>query len=146
MKLPKTVFKPAFAITRASHLVSAVTDLPAARAFYVDTLGLIVSNEDRNTLYLRGIEEACHHSLVLKAGPKPVCERIGMRTLTEEDLDLAQQHFAAAGLPTAWVEVSFQGRTLHTTDAVGTPLELCAQMTTRPRRIMDFDAHHGVCP
>jgi len=146
MNLPKPVFKPAFSITRASHLVSVVTDIPAARAFYVDTLGLIVSDEDRDTLYLRGIEEACHHSLVLKAGPRPVCERIGLRVLTEEDLDLAQRHFAAAGLPTRWAAVPFQGRTLHTADVVGTPLELCAQMTTKPRRIMDFDAHHGASP
>ena len=146
MILPQTVFKPPFSITRASHLVLAVIDLAASRAFYVDTLGLIVSDEDRDTLYLRGIEEACHHSLVLKTGRQPVCEQIGLRALTEEDLDLAQRHFAAAGLPTQWVEVPFQGRTLHTTDVVGTPLELCAQMQTRPRRIMDFDAHHGVCP
>lgn len=144
--LPKTVFKPPFAITRASHLVSVVTDLPASRAFYVDTLGLIVSDEDRDTLYLRGIEEGCHHSLVLKTGPAPVCERVGMRVLTEEDLDRAERHFAAAGLPTQWVEAPFQGRTLHTIDINRTPLELCAQMSTMPRRIMDFDAHHGACP
>ncbi|MPZ55164.1 MAG: 3,4-dihydroxyphenylacetate 2,3-dioxygenase [Rhizobiales bacterium] len=146
MSIPKTVFRPQFAITRASHLVSVVADIQASRAFYVDTLGLIVSDEDRNTLYLRGIEEACHHSLVLKAGPAPVCERVGMRVLTEEDLDLAQRHFAAAGLPTQWADVPFQGRTLHTVDIVGTPLELCAQMATKPRRIMDFDLHHGACP
>jgi catechol 2,3-dioxygenase len=146
MGLPKTVFKPPFAITRASHLVSVVTDLARSRAFYVDTLGLIVSDEDRSTLYLRGIEEACHHSLVLKAGPAAVCERVGMRVQTEEDLDLAQRHFAAAGLPAQWVDVPFQGRTLHTTDNVGTPLELCAQMKSEPRRIMDFDTHHGACP
>jgi catechol 2,3-dioxygenase len=146
MPLPNTVFRPQFAITRASHLVSVVTDLAASRAFYVDTIGLIVSDEDRRTLYLRGIEEGCHHSLVLKEGPRPVCERVGMRVMTEEDLDLAQRYFAAAGLPTQWVEVPFQGRTLRTFDAVGTPLELCAQMQTEPRRIMDFDLHHGAFP
>jgi catechol 2,3-dioxygenase len=146
MTLPKTVFRPPFAVTRASHLVSVVTDLPASRAFYADTLGMIVSDEDRNTLYLRGIEEGCHHSLVLKAGPAPVCERVGMRVMTEEDLDLAQQYFQRMGLPAQWVEVPFQGRTLHTTDVNGTPLELCAQMKTEPRRIMDFDAHRGACP
>ena len=69
-----------------------------------------------------------------------------MRVLTEEDLDLAQSHFASCGLPTKWVEVPFQGRTLHTTDVVGTPLELCATMQTEPRRIMHFEAFHGACP
>jgi len=42
--------------------------------------------------------------------------------------------------------VPFQGRTLHTADVVGTPLELCATMTTQPRRIMDFEVFHGACP
>jgi catechol 2,3-dioxygenase len=146
MSLPKTVFRPPFFITRASHLVLRVADLAASRAFYVDTLGMIVSDEDRSTLYLRGIEEACHHSLVLKRGSEPLCERVGMRVQTEDDLDLAQQHFAKAGLATQWVEAPFQGRTLHTADTNGTPLELCAQMKTEPRRIMDFEAHHGACP
>ena len=53
-----------------------VKDLGASRAFYVDMLGFIISDEDADTLYLRGLEEACHHSLVLKkATEAPRCER-----------------------------------------------------------------------
>jgi catechol 2,3-dioxygenase len=146
MSIPSPVFRPRFAVTRASHAVLTVRDLKRSRAFYVDTLGLVVSDEDASALYLRGLEEGCHHSLVLKPGDTPTCERVGMRVLTEEDLDLAQSHFASCGLPTKWVEVPFQSRTLHTTDVVGTPLELCATMQTEPRRIMHFEAFHGACP
>ena len=71
MTLPKTVFRPGFAITRASHVVFEVSDLARSRAFYVDTLGFVVSDEDSNTLYLRGPEEGCHHSLVLKSATRP---------------------------------------------------------------------------
>ena len=145
MQLPKPVYKPPFNITRASHLVSRVRDLQASRAFYCDLLGLVISDETADTLWLRGLEEACHHSLVLKQG-EPAVERIGMRVLTEEDLDLVAAHFAAAGFPTAWVEVPHQNRTLHTTDPAGTPLEFCATMETarttlRPRRT----SYHGAC-
>jgi len=42
--------------------------------------------------------------------------------------------------------VPFQGRTLHTADVAGTPLEICATMATKPRRIMDFELFHGACP
>jgi catechol 2,3-dioxygenase len=66
--------------------------------------------------------------------------------LTEDDLDLAQAHFKSRGLPTRWVDVPFQGRSLHTLDVAGTPLEICATMTTKPRRIMDFELFHGACP
>ena len=69
-----------------------------------------------------------------------------MRVLTEDDLVSAQAHFASVGLPTAWVEIPHQGRTLHTTDPVGTPLELCATMARKPRLIMNFDLQHGACP
>lgn len=146
MSLPETIFDPAFRITRASHAVWRVRDLAASRAFYVDTLGMLVSDEDRSTLYLRGIEEACHHSLVLKAGPEPACERLGLRVLTEGDLDRAAAHVEAAGLPALWVETPFQRRTLHVLDPVGTPLEICASMDVMPRAILDFERYRGACP
>ncbi len=144
MELPKPVYKPPFLITRASHAVVRVRDLEASRAFYCDLLGMVVSDADTATLWLRGLEEACHHSLVLKLG-EPAVERVGMRVLTEEDLDLLQAHFAAAGFPTDWVEVAYQGRTLHTTDPAGTPLEFCATMQTRERLFSCIDRYHGAC-
>lgn len=142
--LPTPVYKPAFNITRASHLVHRVSDLGLARALYVDLLGLIVSDEDQQTLWLRGLEEGCHHSLVLKLGD-PSCERVGMRVLTDEDLDLVADHFAKAGFPTAWVEVPHQGRTLHTSDPAGTPLEFCSVMETRPRLFHHLELYRGAC-
>ena len=142
--LPAPVFKPPFNITRASHVVHRVRDLAASRAFYVDLIGLVVSDEEDGTVWLRGLEEGCHHSLVLKAGPA-AAERAGFRVQTEEDLDGAQHHFAAAGFPTKWKEVPHQGRTLHTCDPAGTPLEFCATMPTRPRLFHHVEAHKGAC-
>jgi len=123
VKLPVPVYKPSFVVTRASHVVNRVKDLAASKNFYVDLLGLAVSDETKDTLWLRGMEEGCHHSLVLKVG-EPACERVGMRVLTEEDVDLAHAHFRDAGFPVAWVDIPHQGRTLHTTDPAGTPLDL----------------------
>jgi len=64
--LPQTNFNPPFNITRASHLAFTARDLAASRDFYIEVLGLIVSDEDANTIWLRGVEERCHHSLTLK--------------------------------------------------------------------------------
>jgi len=144
MQLPTPVYKPAFNVTRASHLVSRVSDIEASRDFYCGTLGLVVSDEDADTLWLRGLEEGCHHSLVLKKGEASV-ERVGMRVLTEDDLDLLEAHFRTAGFPTAWVEVAYQGRTLQTTDPAGTPLEFCTTMDTRPRLFANAEHYHGAC-
>ena len=66
MAIPKPNYNPPFNITRASHSVLHVKDLAKSRAFYVDLIGLIVSDEDKDTIYLRGVAEVCHHSLVLK--------------------------------------------------------------------------------
>lgn len=72
--LPQTNFDPAFTITRASHVVLSVTDLAKSRDFYRDVVGLVVTAETDDTVYLRGIEEAAHHSLVLRG------ERVPRRT------------------------------------------------------------------
>src|ERR1700758_276119 len=91
--IPKPNFNPPFNITRARHSVLHVKDLAKSRAFYVDLSGLIVSDEDKDAIYLRGVAEACHHSLVLKRASEPQSERIGMRCFTEEDLEKAKRYF-----------------------------------------------------
>lgn len=142
MKLPEMVYKPPFAVTRASHVAIRVRDLQASRAFYVDLLGFVISDENRDTIWLRGLEEGCHHSLVLRQGD-PACEHFGMRVLTEEDLELAKTHFSSAGLPTRWVEVEHQGKTFQTVDPAGTKLEFCATMETRPRLFHHVEVYRG---
>lgn len=146
MAIPKTIFKPAFDVTRASHVVLTVTDLAASRNFYVDVLGFVISDEDDRTIYLRGLEEACHHSLVLAEGPKAEVQCIGFRVQTEEDLDLAAAYVDKAGLSYAWTTPPHQGRTLRFRDVSGVPIEFCATMETRPRLILQLSKFHGACP
>jgi catechol 2,3-dioxygenase len=145
MSLPPTNLDPTFRITRASHVVLTVRDLAASKRFYSEVIGLIPTAEDADALYFRGIEEACHHSLVLREGASPACARIGMRMLTEADLEKGKAFFDARGCAAAWVEVPHQGRTLHVTDPAGTPLEFCASMPVMPRMITAFSAHRGGC-
>lgn len=146
IQIPAPLFRPPFAVTRMSHVVLQVRDLAASRAFYVDTLGFIVSDATADALYLRGIEEACHHSLVLRRSDTAACRNIGMRVQTEEDLDEAAAWFAKAGIATQWAEEPHQHRSLQLHDHAGMPFEFCASMETRPRMIMAFEAHHGPCP
>jgi catechol 2,3-dioxygenase len=146
VSIPKPNYNPPFNITRASHVVLDVTDLAKSRAFYVDLIGFIVSAEDKNAIYLRGVAEASHHSLVLRCADAPRCERVGMRCFSEEDLEKAKFYFEKAGLPAQWVERPHQDRTLHVNDALGAPLEFCATMARQPRLIVSFERHHGAVP
>ncbi len=146
MDLPDLVMKPPFNVTRSSHVVLTVQDLAASRAFYEEVIGLILTASEDDTLYFRGLEEACHHSLVLRrAGGGPTCQRIGMRMFTEDDLEQAFEVFAQAGLDPSWADVPHQGKTLHVTDPVGVPLEFCARMPVVPRQITRFERHRGGC-
>jgi catechol 2,3-dioxygenase len=142
--LPPVDLRPPFNISRFSHVRLTVDDLTKSRDFYTRILGLVVSDEDESACYLRGLAEACHHSVVLEHGSDAgTSRRVGFRVLFEEDLDAAHDWFTGRGLPAKFVDEPYQGRTLHVSDPAGTPLELCATMQTRPRLHIDFEHHRG---
>jgi catechol 2,3-dioxygenase len=138
---------PPFNVTRASHAVLTARDLDATQSFYCDVLGLILTRRDPDALYLRGLEERSHHSLVFrKSNEPPVCERIGLRVFTEDDLDRAADYFGKAGFLATFVERPYQGRTLHVDDSIGTPLEFCAVMDDLPTNLQRFELYKGASP
>ena len=144
MNLPEKNLDTPFNITRSSHVVLTVNDLEKSRLFYTEVVGLVVTEETGGTLYLRGVEEACHHSLVLKLSKDaPRCERIGMRVLRDRDLEPLKAFFDGQGLKTAWADVPHQGKTLQVSDISGVPLEFCASMTVVPRPLTQFHLHKG---
>jgi len=144
MSVPQRVLEPPFNITRASHVVLDVRDLSESRRFYTEVVGLVVTLETEAALYLRGVEEACHHSLVLRRSSGPaVCQRVGLRVLTERDLEKAHTEFSRRHCAVGWADIPYQGRTLHVTDPFGFRLELCAHMPVEPRHITRFQSQRG---
>jgi catechol 2,3-dioxygenase len=147
MPLPAVVTKPPFDVTRISHVVLTTRSLDAARRFYVDVLGFVASDQDGDALYLRGLEEGVHHSLVfVRSDAEPCCRAIGFRVLTEDDLDAAKEWCDCAHVPNRWIEAPHQGRTLRFADGSGSLIELCATMQTAPRLMQSFDRFHGGSP
>jgi len=146
MPVPQPNHAPAFTILRCSHAVLGVTDLGASRAFYEETLGLKLEDATADTLWLRGMEERGHHSLVLKRSAEPACERMAFKLASELDLDKAAGFFRLQGLPAAFVEVAHQGRTLQVTDPFGMPLEFFFAMEQRDRILQKYQHYRGVQP
>ena len=105
-------FHPPFNVVRVAYVHTHVTDLALAKAFWVDALGFVVTEEADDTLYLRGLEERNHHSVVLRKGPQPDVSAIGFKVFSEEDLDRASRFCAARGLSHQFVERPAQERTL----------------------------------
>ena len=143
MSLPQTPAVSPFRVTRLSHVVLNVTDVSRSRAFYEDLIGLVVTEADDDVAYLRGTEEAAHHSLVLRRADAASAERIGFRVASEDDLDAAKDHYDERGLPAAFVDVPRQSRTLQVNDVIGTPLEYCVQMPLQRRAVLDNHLHKG---
>ena len=143
MPLRAPVFNPPFNIVRASHVELGVSDLAKSRAFYVDCLGYIVSDEDKDALYLRGVEERNHHSVVLRKSDTIAALGIGFKVGSEEDLDKAAAWLEQRKLKVTWPNLPFQGRTLRFHDPVGMPVDLYFRMDRVASMLQTYAAYQG---
>lgn len=135
-----------FNIIRCARAILHVTDLDASRKFYVDALGFIETEVDEGHIYLRGLEEHSHHSLVLKKADKPAVEALGYKVYSDSDLEALALFFEKEGYSTTWVEKGQQralGRALRVQDLSGLPLEFFAEMETAERLLQRYDLYKG---
>jgi len=137
---------PEFNTVRLSHIELGVKDLEASKAFYVDTLGYILTEQTDNALYLRCLEERNHHSYILLKSTEQNVKRLAFKVFSEDDLDKAEAMFKAKGLATAWVEKYAQGRTLHTQDPFGMPLEFYFKIDKVASKLQKYDEYKGMHP
>ena len=146
MPVPAFNLYPPFNIVRVSHTELVVSDLAASRAFYVDTLGLQVTDEDSRQICLRAMEERGHHCLVLTKGDAPCCSYLAFRVYSEDDVDKAAAYFSDKGMAIEWVERPFQERTLRVLDPHGIPLEFYFEMERLPTIHQQYARYTGVKP
>ncbi|NIZ60301.1 3,4-dihydroxyphenylacetate 2,3-dioxygenase [Sedimentitalea sp. CY04] len=146
MPIPAPNLYPPFNIVRLSHVEYCVTDLAASRAFYVDTLGLQVTHEDDQRIYLRAMEERGHHCIVLVQSDKAEVGVLGFKLYDEPDLDKATAFFASRDLPVDWVDRPHMGRCLRTRDPWGIPLEFYVKMERLVPIHQKYKLYNGVKP
>jgi catechol 2,3-dioxygenase len=146
MPVPAPVLYPPFNVVRLSHVELAVTNLAASRAFYADALGLQITHEDTNAIYLRAMEERGHHCVILRKSDAAAVNVLGFKVFAETDLDAAHQFFISQGLPVLWITRPFMGRTLRTKDPHGIPLEFYASMDRLAPIHQKYALYHGVKP
>ncbi|TFB60281.1 3,4-dihydroxyphenylacetate 2,3-dioxygenase [Cryobacterium sp. TMT2-17-1] len=87
-------------ILRCAYMDIVVTDLARSRAFYVDVLGLVVTEESDTEIYLRSFEEFIHHNLVLRQGPVAAVAAMAFRVRAPEDVGLAEAWYQELGCRT----------------------------------------------
>jgi catechol 2,3-dioxygenase len=133
-------------IVRAAYAELIVTDLDEARRFWVDLLGLVVSRDTPDALYLRGYDELTHHSLILRAGPRPAAGRLAFRVRTPGDLDLAEAFYAALGSRTTRVPAGVTpgvGEAVRVQDPLGFTVELFCDADYVERLQQRYDLRRG---
>ena len=137
--------QPAFNIVRCGHVELVVTDLARSRAFYVDTLGFVVTEESADVIYLRAYEERQHHSLKLRQGSKAMIGHIGYKVWSEAHLDVLAAHFVALGCQTQWVNgvEAGQGRALRVRDPLGFNTEFYYDMRNVEWMMQQFHRYRG---
>ena len=147
MPVPAPNLYPDFNIVRLSHVCLNVKDLAQSKAFYADTLGLNITDETDEHVYLRAMEERGHHCVILQKSSQPGTVNVmGYKVYDEADLDKAEQFFQKKGCPTSWVERPYQGRTLLTTDNSGIPIEFYHSMDQCEKIHQKYALYRGVKP
>lgn len=117
---------PAPDILRCAYMELVVTDLEKSRWFYVDVLGLVVTEEDENSIYLRSFEEFIHHNLVLRKGDVAAVAAFSYRVRSPEDVDRAQAFYEELGCRVERRAEGFTkgiGDSVRVEDPIGFPLE-----------------------
>jgi 3,4-dihydroxyphenylacetate 2,3-dioxygenase len=136
---------PPFDIVRFAHVELVVTDLAATREFYVDRLGLVVTEETADALYLRGFEERLHHSLVLRVGDEPLLDHVAFRVRSADDLAKIATAYEELGCRVREVKdvERGQGPAVRVHDPLGFPLEFFHEMEQADCLLQRFDLYRG---
>ncbi len=133
-------------ILRTAHAEFRVTDLDAARRFYVDALGFLLIRVESDRLYLGCMEERDLYSLILKKSDSPGLSHIAFRVEKERDLYDLEQIANEDSLPSRWVplgEEFGQGKALRIQDPNGVPIEFIHEIERRPSELQNYHKYRG---
>ncbi|NIH72650.1 3,4-dihydroxyphenylacetate 2,3-dioxygenase [Auritidibacter ignavus] len=131
-------------VLRCASMELVVTDLAASREFYVDVLGLVVTDEDEHTIYLRSMEEFIHHNLILRAGQVPAVAAFSYRVRTPEDLDKAVAFYEELGCRVERKKDGFVkglGDSVRVEDPLGFPYEFFHEVEHVERLAWRYDLY-----
>lgn len=122
------------AVMKVSHLGHSeiqVPDLEASKKFFDEVLGLTVSYEDSDHVYLRAWQDFEHHTMILTKGPERGVGHLSFRVSAPGDLEEFANHFEGTGVDHQVVPAGTeegQGEAIRFTTPGGIPMELYWEM------------------
>jgi len=114
-------------IAHLAHAELEVADLEASRDFFTRILGLSVSDEDDQHVYLRAWQDWDHHTLLLTQAETSALGHVAWRVSGPEDLREFEAELRRARIATEWLAGGTelgQGDSLRFTTPAGLPFEL----------------------
>ncbi len=114
-------------IAHIGHVEIGVTDLEKSVWFFTEVMGLFITAEQDDRVYLRAWQDFEHHTLILKKAEKSGLKHIGWRVSSESALKAFEKQFKDMGIEYKWVEGGNelgQGDAIQFRSPSGFPIEL----------------------
>jgi catechol 2,3-dioxygenase len=114
-------------VAHIGHMELNVTNLEKSVWFFTEVLGLFITAEEGDRVYLRAWQDWDHHTLVLKKADKSGLSHMGWRVGSSESLNIFEKAFNEMGVDYSKKEVGSelgQGEALQIQSPSGFPVEL----------------------
>ena len=131
-------------ILRCAYMELVVTDLEVSRNFYVDVLGLYVTEENDQVVYLRTTEEFIHHNLILRKGDVAAVAAFSYRVRSNAELDKAVAFYEELGCEVRRNPQGFTkgiGDSVRVVDPLGFPYEFFYETEHQDRMSWRYELH-----
>jgi catechol 2,3-dioxygenase len=89
-------------VSHIGHIEVMVTDLAASTEHFTELMGLQVTAQEGNRVFLRAWQDLDHHTLVLTEGPESGLAHIGWRVHTYSEVQEIEADLQARGIATSW--------------------------------------------
>lgn len=139
-------------VSHIGHVEVLVTDLAASTEHMTEIMGLMVTAQEDDRVFLRAWQDRDHHTLVLTEGPESGLSHIGWRVHTREEIEAIERDLTARGIETSWAE-AHEGRghgdALRFLTPGGIPYELYHEVEyfePTPEQASRFPSHPAKIP
>lgn len=96
--------EPVFDLAQIAHVEIFSPDVDGTVWFFKDLLGMLETERDATSVYLRAYEDFYHHSLKVTARDKPGLGHIGWRSSSPQALERRAKAIEATGLGRGWID------------------------------------------
>jgi catechol 2,3-dioxygenase len=113
-------------VSHLGHAELIVPDLAASKEFFTELMGMYVTEEEGDRVYLRAWQDFDHHTLVLTEGPEAQLEHIGWRVADRSEAEAMAADVERRGGEATWIEPTTKGHgdVLRFRSRGGLPMEL----------------------